>query len=74
MPLPDKTAMTVADKFVYEFVCRYRVPQMIHSGNGPEFISNIFSKMCSFLDVKMTKTGPYHPASDGLVERFNRTL
>ena len=30
--------------------------------------------MCKLLGVKKTRTTPLHPQSDGMVERFNRTL
>ena len=31
-------------------------------------------EICSLLHIQKTRTTPYHPRGDGLVERFNRTL
>ena len=39
-----------------------------------EFESKLFTEMCSLLGIRKTHTTPYHPQSDGMVERFNRTL
>ena len=30
--------------------------------------------MCELLGIDKTRTSPFHPSSDGLVERFNRTM
>lgn len=31
-------------------------------------------EMCKVLHIKKTRTTPYHPQSDGMVECFNKTL
>lgn len=43
--LKDHTALTVADKIVVEFICRYGMRSVIHSDQGPEFISTLFKEM-----------------------------
>lgn len=45
-----------------------------HSDQGPNFESRLFQEMCRILGIRKTRTTPYHPACDGLVERFNCTL
>ena len=72
--IPDEQAHTVAQKLVEEFVCRYGVPNEIHSDQGRNFESNLFKEVCALLGIKKTRTTPYNPKSDGMVERFNRTL
>lgn len=72
--LPDHTAQTVADKFVTEFICKFGAPYRIHTDQGREFESELFSEICSLLGIAKSRTTPYHPQSDGMIERFNRTL
>ena len=38
------------------------------------FESKLFQELCRVFDIEKTRTTLYHPQSDGLVERFNRTL
>ena len=73
-PLRNQEAETVATIIVEQFVCRYGVPLSLHSDQGTNFESKVFQTMCRLLGINKTRTTAYHPQSDGLVERFNRTI
>ena len=74
LPIPNMEACTVAKVLVENVLCRFGIPQVIHSDQGRQFESNLFQEMCKLLGIHKTRTTPYHPQSDGMVERFNRTL
>ena len=57
-----------------EYICRYGVPQYLHTDQGRNFESKLIKEVCELLGIKKTRTSPYHPQSDGMVESFNRTL
>ena len=73
-PLPNQQATTVAEVLVNQFFCRFGVPMELHSDQGRNFESIIFQEICKLLQITKNRTSPYHPESDGMVERFNRTL
>ena len=73
-PIPDQEAKTIAEVFVNQFVARFGTPLLIHSDQGRNFESKLFKEMCNLLGVKKTRTVAFHPQSDGLVERLNRTI
>ena len=73
-PLKNMEAMTIASVFVSEFVSRFGAPDNLHTDQGRNFESKLFRGVCNLLGIRKTRTTPYHPASDGLVERFNQTL
>ena len=72
--IPDQQAETVATKVVQEFVCRFGVPLELHSDQGRNFESTVFREMCKILGITKTRTTAYNPKSDGMVERYNRTI
>lgn len=71
--LKNHTAQTVADKLTTEFICRFGAPTRIHTDQGREFESELFSEICKLLGIHKSRTTPYRPQSDGMVERYNRT-
>ena len=70
----DQTALTIANLFVWEVVCRHGVPSQLLSDRGAAFLSQLMAQVCEVLGVKKVNTTAYHPQTDGLVERFNGTL
>ena len=72
--IPNQEAVTVANKLVNEFISRFGVPRQLHTDQGTNFESGIMKEICRILDIDKTRTTPFHPQSDGQVERFNRTL
>ncbi|CAC5412542.1 unnamed protein product [Mytilus coruscus] len=73
-PVVRHNALTVADTLATEFFCRFCIPSQIHSNQGREFESELFANLCSLFGIEKTRTCPYRPQSDGLVEQMNRTL
>lgn len=72
-PMKDQKATTVSSHLM-DWVYELGVPERVHSDQGPQFESVLFQELCRQLGIKKTRTTPYHPQSDGMVERFMRTL
>ena len=70
----NQEATTVAKKLVDEMFCRFSPPEQLHSDQGRQFESDLVKEICELLQIRKTRTTPYHPQCNGMVERFNRTL
>lgn len=74
VPTSDQEATTVAGALVDNWVSRFGVPLILHSDQGTNFNSMLFKELCKLLGIQKTRTTALHPQSDGMVERFNRTI
>ena len=72
--VPDQSAATVARLLVEEIVSRHGVPSEVLSDRGRAFLSGLMREVELLLGFRKTNTTAYHPQTDGLVERYNRTL
>lgn len=74
VPTFDCTAITAA-RVIVDHVCLvFNIPKTIVSDNGPAFIAETFKQMAKLLDINHVKTTPYHPQSNGAIERYHRTI
>jgi transposase InsO family protein len=74
IPMGNMEARTVVHSIVEQVITRIGVPYIIHSNQGTLYESQLFAEMCKLFGIKKTRTTPYHPKSDGMAERFNKTL
>ena len=63
----------MADLLVDNIILRFGMPLVTHSDQGREFENNLMKSLCTLLGCTKTRTAPYHPESDGMIEHFNRT-
>ena len=61
-------------KQLISFFARVRVPEEILTDQGTNFMSQLLQEVYRLLHIRPIRTTPYHPQTDGLVERFNHTL
>ena len=71
--LRNVTTETVVNCLV-EVTAQIGVPEDLLSDNGSNFISNVMQQYCKVMGLKQIRTSPYHPQTDGKVEKFNSTL
>ncbi|KAL5475858.1 hypothetical protein EMCRGX_G025729, partial [Ephydatia muelleri] len=73
IPLRSCKAETVAEELLKMFA-RVGIPREILTDKGSNFTSRLLGELYAMLKVHPIRTTPYHPQTDGLVERFNQTL
>jgi alpha-L-fucosidase len=74
LPLKDIKAKTVA-QFIYDqIICRYGAPKVILTDQGASFRNEIIDALCESVNTNHKLATAYHPQTNGLVERFNKTL
>ena len=71
--LSNRRAETVA-KCLQDLVWRHGVPNKIIHDRAAEFLADVLQETAELLGVRQLPTSGGHPQTDGLVERFNRTL
>ena len=71
---PNQTAKTFA-KFLYAgYISIFGAPARLLSDRGTGFTSSIIQELCEILGIQQLWTMPYHPQTNGLVERSHQTI
>ena len=73
-PVPTKSAESVLKCFQRDYVPRHGVPAVVVHDNGREFDNKDVREWLTGMGTEIRKTTPYHPQTNGRVERFHRSL
>ena len=72
--LPDQTAVTTANALVGQWISRFDCTHILHIDQGRNFESNFFNQLMQLLGMDKTRTTSFHPQSNAVIERMNKTL
>ena len=74
VPIIDTSAETIVDAFYRIWIARFGSPAKITTDRGSQFESAIFKAFTNLIGCKKLRTTAYHPSSNGMVERWHRSL
>ena len=74
VPLKRATAETVAHALYSKWVTLFGIPDVIHTDRGTEFENQVMYNLCNFLGIRKSKSSPYWPQGNSVVERLFRTV
>ncbi|CAF1488885.1 unnamed protein product [Adineta steineri] len=72
--LPNNTAQTTAQTFVEDFIFKFGVPNRLITDQGVHFNNDLMRNITQMIGFDHIKSTPYHPQTNGQVERFNATF
>ena len=73
VPLRSVTAKAVAEG-LWSIFSRTAIPEKILSDQGAQFCSRLVKELCELLGIERLRTSPYHPETNGTVERMHGTM
>ena len=73
VPMNSMTAEKIVD-FLQTIFVRHGLPDQLVSDDGPQFVSYGFCDFLQANSVQNIRSAPYHPSTNGFVERFVQTF
>ncbi|XP_076384453.1 uncharacterized protein LOC143263180 [Megalopta genalis] len=73
-PMINQEAQTVARAFYEGWIARFGTPLRVTTDQGRQFESSLFKHLNELTGTTHLRTTAYHPAANGMVERFHRQL
>ncbi len=73
IPLRKITAPVII-KALVKFFSTFGLPKVVQSDQGSNFMSKLFKQVLQSLEITHRVSAPYHPESQGALERFHQTL
>ena len=74
VPLPTCSAQNTAESIFKKHICLFGVPKAIITDQGTSFKNQLLSSFSKLFGYHHILCTPYHPQSNGQVERFNATF
>lgn len=74
IPTTDMTAETTCKVLVNHWISRFGCPITITTDQGRNFESRLFRELTNSIGANRIRSSPYHPQSNGMIERFHRHL
>ena len=71
---PDQTVKTVTKCLYGGYISIFQALARLLSDRGANFTSSVIEEMCKILGKKQLQTMPYHPQTNGLVERLHQMI
>ena len=72
--IPDASAKSILPFLTEDIITRHGFPKELISNRGTTFVNQLVQEFNENAQIKHRLSTPYHPQTNGLVERLNRTL
>ena len=69
IPAQNDSAETIAEILEERIFCYFGIPERLHTDQGAQFESKLMAELCALWGISKSRTTPYHPQSNGVVER-----
>ncbi len=73
IPLRAITARSVAEG-LWNIFARTSIPEIILTDQGSQFCSRLVKELCELVQIQKVRTSPYHPQTNGCIERMHSTF
>ena len=73
-PMRSENTVTICRIFWEQWICRFGSPTELITDQGVQFESKLFKAFCDRMGIRKHRTTPYHPQSNGMIERMHRVM
>ena len=73
-PVPDRTDETCTWMYATQIDARHGSGSTLITDQSPAFMSSFSQGTCKILGIRRLRTSSYHPETNGVVQRFHKSL